>query len=1256
MADVCSPSEYNSVSWSIEATPVTGILAKTPNVETVCEGSGVSARIVGGSGGGTYFKEFIQYRTQIGSSWSEWATYTPDEVIFTTGMSGVEMRAKRGGTVCPSSDWVYASWTVVAQPVAGAIIKTPDLETICEGTAVSATFAEGSGGVGCTDTYGYRYDGIGDWIEYTPATTFSTTGHTLVEIRSQRDGCQDHCNTDTRAVTWTVGDDQVPTITCSGAQIVNVDPGSCQYMVKGTEFDPTYSDNCGITEVSNNVTGGAFSLKDALFSIGEHTVTWTVKDAAGNSATCSFNVTVVDNQPPTLIPTILPPATSFTMGGWTSDFSSINVNNTGNTYALVAPGAPVNLKFNWNMHYTGSYCSGCITQHYVTLQASGFIRCNESWSGGNGNKNYTFNAPTTPGVYYISLASSWLYSCNPNNYGPNTADYALGYIVVGTNTACPLSIVKNTDPDQCTATISKGIDVVPLDNCGTPSLTYTLEGATVGSGNGSLSTYTFNKGETTVSYFVTDNSSNSYSCSFLVTVNDKQAPVVPNNGNATVQCIDAAIAPEIPVATDNCDGTVTGVLVSVTDNPNPLLYQGSRIYRYSFTDAETNVSYRTFTYNIVRTTPPAEAGIPVVTSAEVECINDAVAPSLPVVTDVCGHTLDAPQPVITDTPNPLVCEGFRKYKYIYTDDASLQFEWEFTYNIDDKTAPEMVCKSKNVMLDLTGNASIEAADVDNGSADNCGGSVSLELNKTAFTCADRPSTTVSLTGTDCAGNSASCNATVNVDLRPTELVYFGDIFISYSDQVNLKATLKDVTTNTPIGGKTITFQIGTQSATAVTNASGVAVTTMVITQQSGNYSVVTSYSEDCPFAASTDTDDFHIGVERACTNYTGVLMASTGSVNSSIATVLLAFTITQDEHGFPGDIRNAVVQFYQYSSTSIDPIGPIIPVGLVDPNDMSFGTAVYEWKYDLGTLPSNTVSVFALVSGGYFRNNPACFGLTPITIYKPGTEFIAGGGYLMLEKPSGTIQTDVPSKNNFGFNVKYNKKGTNLQGNINTIVRKTILNAATGEYELHEFQVKGNVLSSLTVGTKVDGVTPAVFTGKASLQDVTDPLNPVSIDGNFVLKVTMTDKGEPGSSDMISITVFDKTGGIWFTSRWENKKTVEQVLAGGNLVIQTGSLKSAEIVSEIVIIPEVEFADLKVYPNPFSESLLFEFVSPVDAQARIDVYDLTGRLVKTVFNSPVESGVSYTSEFIPNTVVSGMYFYRMSIGNSVFDGKVIYKK
>jgi hypothetical protein len=77
----------------------------------------------------------------------------------------------------------------------------------------------------------------------------------------------------------------------------------------------------------------------------------------------------------------------------------------------------------------------------------------------------------------------------------------------------------------------------------------------------------------------------------------------------------------------------------------------------------------------------------------------------------------------------------------------------------------------------------------------------------------------------------------------------------------------------------------------------------------------------------------------------------------------------------------------------------------------------------------------------------------------------------------------------------------------------------------------------------------ATFNGKASIQDVTNPLAPVSIDGNATLQVTMTDKGEPGSSDSIGITVWNKSGGTWFTSNWDTTlgRTIEQLLGGGNL-------------------------------------------------------------------------------------------------------------
>jgi hypothetical protein len=48
----------------------------------------------------------------------------------------------------------------------------------------------------------------------------------------------------------------------------------------------------------------------------------------------------------------------------------------------------------------------------------------------------------------------------------------------------------------------------------------------------------------------------------------------------------------------------------------------------------------------------------------------------------------------------------------------------------------------------------------------------------------------------------------------------------------------------------------------------------------------------------------------------------------------------------------------------------------------------------------------------------------------------------------------------------------------------------------------------------------------------------------------MNDAGEPGSNDQIAITVWNKSGGMWFSSNWNATKTIQQTLGGGNLAVR----------------------------------------------------------------------------------------------------------
>ena len=74
------------------------------------------------------------------------------------------------------------------------------------------------------------------------------------------------------------------------------------------------------------------------------------------------------------------------------------------------------------------------------------------------------------------------------------------------------------------------------DNCGSPVVTYRLEGATTGTGSDDASGTVFNKGVTTVWYIIRDQDSNADSCSFDVTVVTTVVPPANASSNPSEVC------------------------------------------------------------------------------------------------------------------------------------------------------------------------------------------------------------------------------------------------------------------------------------------------------------------------------------------------------------------------------------------------------------------------------------------------------------------------------------------------------------------------------------------------------------------------------------------------------------------------------------------------------------------------------------------------------------------------------------------------
>ena len=187
-----------------------------------------------------------------------------------------------------------------------------------------------------------------------------------------------------------------------------------------------------------------------------------------------------------------------------------------------------------------------------------------------------------------------------------------------------------------------------------------------------------------------DAGGNEVTCDQTINVDrPNTAPVAtPSSGSATVECASAANAPGAPNATDACGASLSAVLTSTVDAPDPVTCEGTRTFTYTYTDCAGLTSNYVFTYTIDRTTAPAEVGGPVSTSGgNVECVASATAPAtLPVIQDVCGTTLSPTgPPAIGGTYAG--CEGSYTYTYNYTDCSGLTTSWTYTYNIDRTTAP-----------------------------------------------------------------------------------------------------------------------------------------------------------------------------------------------------------------------------------------------------------------------------------------------------------------------------------------------------------------------------------------------------------------------------------------------------------------------------------------------------------------------------------------------------------------------------------------
>lgn len=789
------------------------------------------------------------------------ATQIPIEVVANGGTGQYEVSLDGGVTFNALGDYIFnlniaTSYNVVVRDEDGCAslvyaITVPaelqananlDQEVSCIGGSDGAVSLSVSGGT-ISYTYAWSLAGVPFSSDQNIAGLAQGTYDLVVTDFYG-------CTVATSIFVSTFPDVTNPEITCPLSIVQNNDPGDCGAEI--TYATPVGTDNCSgaFTSMIQGLASGG------VFPIGTTTVEYVVEDLAGNTASCSFTIEVIDNEAPTINcpATVTVPA----------DLNECSIDAASVVLGIPVPGDNCGVATVTN-NAPASYPVGTTTVTWTVTDVNGNSNtCQQlvivedtqapiiSSCGAVGNQNvdadagvctfmnigtgwdvvasdncttitvqYTLSGATTgnglslDGVTFNPGTTNVLWTVTDDAGNVSTCDFT---VTIEDNedpsfTFClPTNPTVQADPGVCTYTVSgTAWDAIATDNCGVVIVTAELTGATIASGLTTLNNVIFNLGTTTVTWTAIDNAGNSATCVYTVLVEDTQAPIISSCGvvgsltvaaNSGVCSFTNVGTGWDVVATDNCTtiavayeltGATTG---SGTSLNNVVFNLGTTLVTWTVTDGSGNTSVCSYTIVVEDTQVPIISDCP----TNIVLTNDA---------GICGAEATWIEPTADDncSVNSFTSNfasghvfpvGVTTVIYIATDGSGNSTTCNFTVTVTDNEAPVISDCPGNIVASNDPNAcnAIVSWNVPTAN-DNCGVTsfLSTHISGATFPVG---TTTVTYTATDAAGNISTCSFTVTVNDTQLPTIICQPPVTVFADLNECHADAANVLLGTPV--------------------------------------------------------------------------------------------------------------------------------------------------------------------------------------------------------------------------------------------------------------------------------------------------------------------------------------------------------------------------------------------------------------------------------------------------------------------------
>ncbi len=445
-----------------------------------------------------------------------------------------------------------------------------------------------------------------------PGTVF--TGTTIVTFTAE----DEMGNTGTCAINVTVDDQTPPLITCPSDVTLSTNNG-CDYQLADFSTAVSVADNCSsIFTYSQNPGIGT------LLPIGVHSIEVFATDANGNTASCTFNITVEDQTSPVI--SVCAPVQTVTVDanceGQIGDYTSLitasdNCSAVGNLVVTQSPGSGTTISTNTQVTITVTDEQGNSEDCQVSVNLVDNI---DPVATCPVNQTLTINSSCEYTVPDLSGLVTGTDNCSAFANMTVIQSPVVGATADGITSVLITLIDEQGNQDQCTTTLVPDDTDAPTITCPSPGPVDLVTGCDYATPNFASGTLVLdncpnftltqtpvtgtilNPGTHNVTVTVTDAGGNVASCSFILDIGETVAPTITCPAN--ISTCDSVVTYLDPTFNDNCFAYLTQTDLTGFSSGS-VFPTGITTLEYTVADSSGNMAMCTFDVEVLESPSPA---------------------------------------------------------------------------------------------------------------------------------------------------------------------------------------------------------------------------------------------------------------------------------------------------------------------------------------------------------------------------------------------------------------------------------------------------------------------------------------------------------------------------------------------------------------------------------------------------------------------------------------------------------------------------